>query len=290
MFVEFIASFLQPFGLDPYAQYIAIVPFLIILYIVYLIVARSIRMSFRRAGLPREATTGVIFIVRLIFFGIAVIAALTITEIIAGEGVVAFGALTGTAVGLAFSRSLSNMVSGLYVFASRPFRIGDYIRIGSVEGIVRDITLNYTKIVKPDYTIEAIPNSDIVEEKLVNFRIRIDQYLNLRGMKKEQEITEEGRLSSAMNKFKKLTTGEEVYRYTFEIFAHRAYDVGESRESMRRVVQEWENRFLDPPEMFYSTNDYNGTRFGFAIIVDDPKKILEDGADFQEALVKSFQG
>ncbi|MBS3793763.1 MAG: mechanosensitive ion channel [Candidatus Thorarchaeota archaeon] len=290
MFVEFIASLLQPFGLDPYAQYIAIVPFLIILYIVYLIVARSIRMSFHRAGLPREATTGVIFIVRLIFFGIAVIAALTITEIVAGEGVVAFGALTGTAVGLAFSRSLSNMVSGLYVFASRPFRIGDYIRIGSVEGIVRDITLNYTKIVKPDYTIEAIPNSDIVEEKLVNFRIRIDQYLNLRGMKKEQEITEEGRLSSAMNKFKKLTTGEEIYRYTFEIFAHRAYDVGEARESMRRVVQEWENRFLNPPEMFYSTNDYNGTRFGFAIIVDDPKKILEDGADFQEALVKSFQG
>lgn len=290
MFVDFIASLLQPFGLDPYAQYIAIVPFLIILYIAYLIVARSIRVSFRRAGLPREATTGVIFIVRLIFFGIAVIAALTITEIIAGEGVVAFGALTGTAVGLAFSRSLSNMVSGLYVFASRPFRIGDYIRIGSVEGIVRDITLNYTKIVKPDYTIEAIPNSDIVEEKLVNFRIRIDQYLNLRGMKKEQETTEEGRLSSAMSKFKEMTTGEEVYRYTFEIFAHRAYDVGEARENMKRVVQEWENRFLEPPEMFYSTNDYNGTRFGFAIIVDDPKKILEDGADFQEALVKSFQG
>jgi small-conductance mechanosensitive channel len=31
----------------------------------------------------------------------------------------------------------------LYVFAARPFRVGDYVKIGSVEGIVREITLNY---------------------------------------------------------------------------------------------------------------------------------------------------
>ena len=284
-FVNFLATLLQPLGLDAYAQYIAIVPFLIILYIVYLIVARSIRVSFRKGGLPKEATTGVIFIVRLIFFAIAVIAGLAVTNLVAGEGVIAFGALTGTAVGLAFSRSLSNLVSGLYVFASRPFRVGDYIRLGSMEGIVRDITLNYTRLTKPDLTTELIPNSDIVESKLTNFRVRAEDYLT-----QEKEEGRRGYFGAAMETFKTFTTGEEVYRYTFEVMVHRQYDVSTVRPRLEEVVEKWENEFLTSPEMYYSANDYNGVAFGFAIIVKDPKKLLQEGADFQEELVRAVHG
>lgn len=284
-FVNFLAMLLQPLGLDPYAQYIAIVPFLIILYIAYLVVARSIRISFRRAGLPKEAMTGVILIVRLIFFAIAVVAGLAVTNLVAGEGVIAFGALTGTAVGLAFSRSLSNIVSGLYVFASRPFRVGDYIRLGSMEGIVRDITLNYTRLTKPDFTTELIPNSDIVESKLTNFRVRAEDYLT-----QEKDEKREGYLGTAMKTFKTLTTGEEVYRYTFEVMVHRQYEVSTVRPKLEEVVQKWDKEFLTSPEMYYSANDYNGVAFGFAIIVEDPLKLLHEGADFQEALVRVVHG
>ncbi len=283
-FVNFLATLLQPLGLDAYAQYIAIVPFLIILYIVYLIVARSIRVSFQRTGLPKEATTGVVFIVRLIFFGIAVIAGLAVTNLVAGEGVIAFGALIGTAVGLAFSKSLSNVVSGLYVFASRPFRIGDYIRLGSLEGIVRDITLNYTRVTKPDLTTELIPNSDVVESKLTNFRVRAEDYMT------QEEEAKSGYLGTAMQKFRTLTTGEEVYRYTFEVMVHRLYDVSTVRPRLQEVVEKWDKEFLTTPEMYYSNNDYNGVAFGFAIIVDDPKKLLQKGADFQAELVRTVHG
>lgn len=277
--MNFIASLLQPLGLEGYAQFVAIVPFLVILYVAYLVVARSIHISFKKAGFPKEATTGVIFIARLVFFGIAVVAVLAVTNLVAGEGVIAFGALTGTAVGLAFSRSLSNLVSGLYVFASRPFRVGDYIRLGSMEGIVRDITLNYTRLMKPDYTMELIPNSDIVESKLTNFRVRAEQYLST-----EEDENGRGMLGTAMSKLKTFTTGEEVYRYTFEIMVQRQYDIREVEPRLKGIVENWNNEFMAPPEMFYNSTDYNGITFGFAIIVKDPIEILEAGTEFQEEL------
>ncbi|MBD3408236.1 MAG: mechanosensitive ion channel [Candidatus Lokiarchaeota archaeon] len=284
-FVNFIAVLLEPIGLDQYAHFIAIVPFLITLYIAYLIIARSIRISFKKAGFPREAITGVIFMVRLVFFGIALIAGLAVTNLIAGEGVIAFGALTGTAVGLAFSRSLSNLVSGLYVFASRPFRVGDYIRLGSKEGIVQDITLNYTRIRRPDATIELIPNSDIVESKLVNFRVRADEYL-------EQERPERttGYFRTAMKTLKGFTTGEEVYRYTFEIRIHRLGDAISAKQRLEEVVEKWHDKFLAPPEMYYSSNDYNGIAFGFGIIVRNAVDIMNEGTDFQAELAVAVHG
>jgi len=281
-FVNIIAELLKPIGLDPYAQYISIIPFLIILYFAYLIVARSLRISFSKAGLPKEATTGVIFIVRLIFFAIALIAGLAVTNLVAGEGVIAFGALTGTAVGLAFSRSLSNLVSGLYVFASRPFRVGDYIKLGSMEGIVRDITLNYTRLMKPDYTMELIPNSDIVESRLTNYRVRADKYLSDLDSRNNS-----GYFTLARDKLKSLTTGEEVYRYTFDIQIHRTYEVHEIIPRLKEIVEKWKDEFLTAPEMYYSTDDYNGIVYGFAVIVKDPEEIFTNVTDFRAELAKT---
>jgi hypothetical protein len=55
-FVEFIRSFLTPFGLGNYAQVVALIPFLILLYVVYLIVMRMVTLTFRKARMPAEAT------------------------------------------------------------------------------------------------------------------------------------------------------------------------------------------------------------------------------------------
>lgn len=281
-FVNFIRTLLEPLGLSGYAEVISIIPFLLILYIVYLIVARSIRKSFKRAGFPREATTGVIFIIRLIFFIIAILAGLTLTQVYIGPGVIAIGALAGTAIGLAFSRSLSNLVSGLYVFASRPFRVGDYIRMDSKEGIVQDITLNYTRILRPDSTIELIPNSDIVESNLVNFRVRADEYLE-----REKSKSGKGYFGTALQTFRGLTMGEDVYRYTFEIKVHRQYDSSTVKARLEEIVEKWKDQFLAPVEMFYGSNDYNGIAYGFGIIVKNAMDIMNEGTDFQSELANA---
>lgn len=286
-FVLFIQSLL-PLEFQQYAVYIAIIPFLLILYVIYLIVIRTARLSFRRMELPREASTGVIFIVRLLFFGIALTAVLAATNTVLGASAVTLGALIGTAVGLAFSRALANLVSGLYLFGARPFRVGDYIRVGDVEGLVLDVTLNYTRLLMPNYVRQAVPNSKIIDSQLTNFRIRIDDYVAERGIEWSEETDTEGRLDFAMRKLKYLTKGDEIHRYTFDILVHKDYPIDEVDKAFNTLCEEWRPTFVERPEFFYANNENFGVVYTFAVIVKDPKLILTKVADFQTAIAHSL--
>ncbi|MFW9959324.1 MAG: hypothetical protein ACFFCT_14755, partial [Candidatus Odinarchaeota archaeon] len=114
-FVEIIRDLLSQFGLENYATIVALIPFLLILYVIYLVIMRSITVSFRRVGMPPEAISGIRLITRLIFFAIGLTTILSATTIISGTAIITGGAIFGTAIGLAFSRALANMVSGFYV-------------------------------------------------------------------------------------------------------------------------------------------------------------------------------
>jgi hypothetical protein len=279
--VEFLSGLLAPYGLSYLAVYLALVPFLIIIYVLYLIIVRSTRVGFRSVGMPREASTGVIFIIRLVFFSVTVLLVLSATTIAIGEAALTVGALMGTAIGLAFSRALSNLVSGMYVFAARPFRVGDYVRIGNIEGIVFEITLNYTRLRLPDYTRQYVPNSKVVDSEVTNYRVRIDDYMLERGKKYEDDYVPEGRLERAIDRFKDLTKGDEIFRYTFDISVHMSYDIDNVIISFDKVCDEWADRFLERPEFIYKENSNFGVIYAFAFITERPEEIITLGGDFQ---------
>lgn len=234
--------------------------------------------------LPREASTGVIFMIRLLFFGIALTAVLAATNTVLGASAVTLGALIGTALGLAFSRALSNLVSGLYLFGARPFRVGDYIRVGDIEGLVLDVTLNYTRVLMPNYVRQAVPNSKIIDSSLTNFRVRIDDYVAERGIEWEEAPDTEGRLDFAMRKLKYLTKGNEIYRYTFDIYVHKDYPLDEVDKSFNLLCDEWRSKFVERPEFFYANNQNFGIVYTFAVVVKDPRAIMTKAADFQTAI------
>jgi len=286
-FVELIRTFLTPIGLGGSAEFIAILPFLVIIYIIYLATVRATKISFRKVGMPREAGAGIIFIIRLIFFGIAFVAVLAVTNLALGSELIALSALVGTAVGLAFSKSLSNLVSGIYVLAARPFRVGDYVKIGVLEGIILEITLNYTRLLLPDYSRQYVPNAKVLESEVTNFRIRIDDYMADRGREWSDEHDYESRVSMAIEKLRYLTKGDEIFRYTFDIYVHRDHPLGKVREIFDNFCKEWRFKFVQQPEYFYWSNTHLGLIFRFEIIVKQPKQILTVGADFQEVLAQS---
>ncbi|TFG09271.1 mechanosensitive ion channel [Candidatus Thorarchaeota archaeon] len=288
-FVDYIRSLLSPYGFGSYAIWIAILPFLLIVYIVYLVVVRSIKISARRVGMPREAMTGMIFIVRLLFFAIALLAVLATTNVVLGEAAIAISTLLGSAIGLASSRALGNLVSGLYVFAARPFRVGDYVKIGDVEGIVLEITLNYTKIMQPDYNRAFVPNGKVVDSGVTNYRVRIDDYLLERGEEYHQEPLSKSRLNATIDRLKYLTMGDEIYRYSFDVYVHMSYDIDRVKEIFDRICREWEDRFIHPPEHFYYSNENFGVIYRFAIIVKEPRMLLTTGAEFQTEIAEGLQ-
>ena len=84
--------------------------------------------------------------------------------LIAGLGI------AGAGVALAMQGVLGNIVAGLTIMLTRPFRVGDYISIVKEEGIVKDIALFSTTLEHGDLSYVVIPNRKIVGEILHNYR------------------------------------------------------------------------------------------------------------------------
>jgi small conductance mechanosensitive channel len=54
----------------------------------------------------------------------------------------------GLAIGLSLQGTLSNFASGIMIIALRPFRVGDYIEAGPNAGIVEEIQLFYSRMLR----------------------------------------------------------------------------------------------------------------------------------------------
>jgi small conductance mechanosensitive channel len=83
--------------------------------------------------------------------------------LIAGLGVV------GAGVALATQGVLSNLVAGLTIIFAKPFRVGEYIAIAGVEGVVETISLFSTTLGHLDRSRVVIPNRKVVGEILHNY-------------------------------------------------------------------------------------------------------------------------
>jgi small conductance mechanosensitive channel len=83
--------------------------------------------------------------------------------LIAGLGVV------GAGLALATQGVLSNIVAGLSIIFTKPFRVGEYISIVGEEGTVESISLFNTTLGHLDHSRVVIPNRKITGEILHNF-------------------------------------------------------------------------------------------------------------------------
>jgi small conductance mechanosensitive channel len=83
--------------------------------------------------------------------------------LIAGLGV------AGAALALATQGVLSNVVAGLTIIFTKPYRVGDFIEIAAVEGRVDAISIFNTVLAHPDRSHIVVPNRKIVGEILHNY-------------------------------------------------------------------------------------------------------------------------
>lgn len=68
----------------------------------------------------------------------------------------------GVAVGLALQGGLSNLAGGIIIIILKPFKVGDYIVEGGVEGTVEAIGIFYTTLLTPDNKRVIIPNGSLM--------------------------------------------------------------------------------------------------------------------------------
>ena len=78
-------------------------------------------------------------------------------------------AALGIAIGAAWGGLLSNFAGGAFILVLRPFKVGDYVVAGDVEGTVRMIGLFNTTIDSPDNVQTMVGNAKIMTGTIKNF-------------------------------------------------------------------------------------------------------------------------
>lgn len=78
-------------------------------------------------------------------------------------------ASAGVAVGLALQGSLSNLAGGIMLLLFRPFKVGNYIKSGTDEGTVQEVSIFYTVILSPDNKRISIPNGSLMNANIINY-------------------------------------------------------------------------------------------------------------------------
>jgi len=86
-----------------------------------------------------------------------------VAPLIAGIGVAGIG------IGIALQGVLRNVMAGLSIIFTKPFRVGDYIDIVGVYGQVTTIDIFSTTLMHADLSKVVIPNHKIVGEILHNY-------------------------------------------------------------------------------------------------------------------------
>ena len=78
-----------------------------------------------------------------------------------------FGML-GLAVSLSVQDSLANIVSGIMILTTKPFKVGDYVSVAGQDGVVNKVGLLHTILYTLDNQCVHVPNSQITAGKIVN--------------------------------------------------------------------------------------------------------------------------
>ena len=91
---------------------------------------------------------------------------LNITALLASAGII------GLAIALAAKDTVSNFFGTIVIIADCPFRIGDRIESGKINGIVKQIGMRSSKIMTSDESIYTIPNSMLTNSALCNINHR----------------------------------------------------------------------------------------------------------------------
>ena len=107
---------------------------------------------------------------KLAFWPLAVIIAASVLNELGFSLAPLLGAagILGIALGFASQTSVSNVISGLFLLGEEPFKIGDIIQVGDVEGIVLAIDMLSVKIRTFDNKMVRIPNETLVKSTFTN--------------------------------------------------------------------------------------------------------------------------
>ena len=133
-----------------------------IIMAVGVIVARTVRVFFKKYYAPTLPQDTAKNLGKLIYFGIIIIAFLVFVSTTGLDlsGMLVAGGIFGVVIGFATQSVVSNLISGLFLMIEKPVRQGDSIEIvgAGLSGTLLDIGTFSVRIRQFDGTVTRVPN------------------------------------------------------------------------------------------------------------------------------------
>lgn len=131
-------------------------------------IAHFVSKALKRSAIDHAAQSFLISLVRIILYVVVIMMALTMLNVPMSSIITVFGA-AGLAISLALQNCLSNLCGGFIILFSKPFSAGDTIELDGSVGVVKSISILYTKMVTPDNKTIFIPNGTVSDAKIINY-------------------------------------------------------------------------------------------------------------------------
>src|SRR3954449_7992201 len=111
----------------------------------------------------REVVSGIIFLIVLLFvLSYEYHAEAQLKGLLAGSGVLAI------IVGFAGQNLFAGIIGGVAIQINRPYKLGDWLKVGDTYGEVREINWRSTRLCTNDDIYLDIPNNEMVSHQIVN--------------------------------------------------------------------------------------------------------------------------
>ncbi len=165
MNLESIKNFFATIKFD---QLLPVLMLLLICIIAARILMRIIGRMLEHSKLNKTMFTFLKTLIRVILYALIILViagslGIDVSSLITVLGVVSL------AITLAVQNTLENVVGGVSLLTSHPFRVGDFVQIDSDCGTVEEITMSYTRIETVDGKHVYIPNRDASFARICNF-------------------------------------------------------------------------------------------------------------------------
>ena len=193
----------------------------------------------------REVVGGIIFLIVLLFIlSYGYHAETQLKGLLAGSGVVAI------ILGFAGQNLFAGIIGGVSIQINRPYKVGDWLKVGDTYGEVREINWRSTRLCTNDDIYLDIPNNEMVSHQIVNLhyptelhamRIRVGvEYKNPPNLVKDALFratsTAKGVLAEPKTRIFLVDFGESACIYEIKFYMGNHARINEINDAIRTNV------------------------------------------------------
>lgn len=174
------------------------------------------------------------------------------------------------AISMTFRNRINNIVAGAMIIITEVFEVGDLIETSGVQGIVEDISLNYTQIRQFDGILTILPNQKVYNSKITKFTNKT--FITNKKKVSEEETGFFERYGEKLTRI--ISKGKKITRYIKIIEIRYIIDPEELDKLLNIVFDKYEPLMGYRPIYYVNKTTFDRCSITLQLIGEDPNAII----------------